>query len=149
MNRNVPILLVEDDDVDVENVERAFEENGISNPLHVARNGLEALRLLRSNGAGEPCGQGPRPGLILLDINMPIMNGFEFLAEIKRDPALRSIPVVVLTTSQEESDRHLSFQHSVAGYIIKPVEFMDFVGVVQTIDRYWSLSEIGAEGSRL
>lgn len=139
MHRNVPILLVEDDEVDVENVVRAFDATGITNPLTVAQNGEEALTLLKGNVAGA----GRRPGLILLDINMPVMNGFEFLAVIKQDPLLRAIPVVVLTTSQEESDRYRSFQLSVAGYMIKPVEFSDFVDVVRTIDRYWSLSELG------
>lgn len=137
MHRNVPILLVEDDEVDVENVVRAFEATGITNPLTVAQNGEDALALLKGTGAGR------RPGLILLDINMPVMNGFEFLAVLKQDPLLRAIPVVVLTTSQEESDRNRSFQLSVAGYMIKPVEFSDFVDVVRTIDRYWSLSELG------
>ena len=140
MQRNVPILLVEDDDVDVENVVRAFEESLITNPLCVARNGEEALALLRADASN--CQR--LPGLILLDINMPVMNGFEFLAILKQDPALRAIPVVILTTSQEESDRYLGFQLSVAGYMIKPVEFTDFVDVVRTIDRYWSMSELGA-----
>jgi len=140
MQRNVPILLVEDDDVDVENVVRAFDESLITNPLCVARNGEEALALLRADASNSQC----MPGLILLDINMPVMNGFEFLAILKQDPALRAIPVVILTTSQEESDRFQGFQLSVAGYMIKPVEFTDFVDVVRTIDRYWSMSELGA-----
>lgn len=141
MTKDFPILLVEDDDVDVENVTRAFRENKIDNPLYVARHGEEALHLLRD---GLPEGDAPapfRPGLILLDINMPIMNGIELLGHLKRDPELCAIPVVVLTTSQEESDRRESFRHSVAGYIIKPVEFSDFVAVVNIVDRYWSLSE--------
>lgn len=140
MQRNVPILLVEDDDVDVENVVRAFDESRITNPLSVARNGEEALALLRADASN--CRR--MPGLILLDINMPVMNGFELLAILKQDPTFQTIPVVVLTTSQEESDRYRSFQLSVAGYMIKPVEFTDFVEVVQTIDRYWSMSELGA-----
>lgn len=140
MQRNVPILLVEDDDVDVENVVRAFDESRITNPLSVARNGEEALGLLRADASN--CRR--MPGLILLDINMPVMNGFELLAILKQDPTFRTIPVVILTTSQEESDRYRSFQLSVAGYMIKPVEFTDFVEVVQTIDRYWSMSELGA-----
>lgn len=143
MNRNVPILLIEDDEVDIENVVRAFEENGITNPLLVARNGEKALQLLGAGRIQKLSAPRDRPGLILLDINMPVMNGFEFLAAIKEDPYLRSIPVVVLTTSQEESDRYMSFQYSVAGYVVKPVEFSEFVGAVGTIDRYWALSEIG------
>jgi CheY-like chemotaxis protein len=139
MQRNVPILLVEDDDVDVENVVRAFDESRITNPLCVARNGEEALALLHADTANAR----RLPGLILLDINMPVMNGFEFLAILKQDPTFRAIPVVILTTSQEERDRYQGFQLSVAGYMIKPVEFTDFVDVVQTIDRYWSMSELG------
>lgn len=139
MQRNVPILLVEDDEVDVENVVRAFDESGITNPLSVARNGEEALALLRADALNNE----RMPGLILLDINMPVMNGFELLAVLKQDPVLRAIPVVILTTSQEESDRYRSFQLSVAGYMVKPVEFTDFVDVVRIIDRYWSMSELG------
>ncbi len=141
MKKDIPILLVEDDDVDVENVVRAFEENGIVNPLYVAQHGEEALQLLRF---GPPEAAYPEPlcpGLILLDINMPIMNGIELLGHLKQDPALRSIPVVVLTTSQEETDRQESFKHSVAGYIIKPVEFSDFVNAVRVVEQYWTLSE--------
>ena len=141
MNDTTSILLVEDDDVDVENVTQAFEENEIRNPLVVADHGEHALQLLRGvSSIGEA--QPPvRPGLILLDINMPIMNGIEFLACLKDDPALCVIPVVVLTTSQEESDRFESFRHSIAGYFIKPVEYSDFVRVVGIIGTYWTLSE--------
>jgi CheY-like chemotaxis protein len=141
MHRDLPILLVEDDDVDVENVTRAFEENGIANPLYVAHHGEIALTMLREGAPDQGHPLPLRPGLILLDINMPIMNGIELLGHLKQDPELCTIPVVVLTTSQEESDRYESFRHSVAGYIIKPVEFNDFVAVVDVVDRYWSLSE--------
>ncbi len=173
MKRDIPILLVEDDDVDVENVVRAFEENKISNPLYVTGNGEEALDFLRHEGAyltspptpllrGEGSlsppslaekGAGglgsvydpdkaPQPGIILLDINMPIMDGIEFLRVVKHDDDLKRIPVIVLTTSQEERDRVESFTLSVAGYIVKPVEFEEFVKVVQVIDVYWTLSEV-------
>jgi len=140
----MPILLVEDDEVDVENVIRAFSENGIANPLFVAHHGEEALELLRRGAAGDP--QPLRPGLILLDINMPIMNGIELLARLKQDAELCTIPVVILTTSQEESDRNESFRHSAAGYIIKPVEYSEFVEVVRVVDRYWSLCETSGGG---
>lgn len=100
-DQDIPILLVEDDDVDVENVTRAFDENGISNPLFVARHGEEALRLVAPRPRGFQHPDPIRPGLILLDINMPIMNGIELLGHLKGDPALCTIPVVVLTTSQK------------------------------------------------
>ena len=136
MREGVPILLVEDDDVDAENVARAFKKNRISNPLYVAGNGEEALKVLQDKNS-------LRPGIILLDLNMPVMNGIEFLEVVKADSDLKTIPVIVLTTSREECDRVESFRQSVAGYIIKPVEFEKFVEVVRTIDLYWTLSEIG------
>ena len=136
MREGVPILLVEDDDVDAENVARAFKKNRISNTLYVAGNGEEALALLRDKNS-------LRPGIILLDLNMPVMNGIEFLEAVKADDDFKTIPVIVLTTSREECDRVESFRQSVAGYIIKPVEFEKFVEVVKTIDLYWTLSEIG------
>lgn len=130
-----PILLVEDDDVDVMTVRRALGDLKVINPLRVAGDGEEALDLLRGAGAMRPC-------VILLDINMPRMNGIEFLREAKSDPALRGIPVVVLTTSREEQDRLDSFDLSVAGYMIKPADYLKFVEVIRTIDMYWTLSEL-------
>ncbi len=142
MRNNVPVLLVEDDDVDAENVVRAFKKNKIANPLYITRNGEEALAFLRREGSyGEP-GKAARPGVVLLDLNMPRMNGIEFLRIIKADEDLKSIPVVVLTTSQEENDRLESFKLSVAGYIIKPVDFKNFVRAVEAINAYWTLSEL-------
>ncbi len=142
MKRDIPILLVEDDDVDVETIVRAFEENKITNPLYVTGDGEEALDFLRHEGYYRDPEESPQPGIILLDINMPIMNGIEFLQVVKNDDNLKSIPVIVLTTSKEENDRVESFRLSVAGYIVKPVEFEDFVKAVQAIDVYWTLSEL-------
>ncbi len=141
MKEKFIILLVEDDDIDTENVIRAFKKNKMSNPIYSVENGEEALDFLRNQGRYNDPVKSPRPGIILLDINMPIMNGIEFLRIIKADEDLKSIPVVVLTTSREESDRIESFKLSVAGYIVKPVEFEDFVNAVKTIDVYWTLSE--------
>ncbi len=143
MREDMPIMLVEDDDIDAENVVRAFKNNKITNPLYIVRNGEEALALLRNEDAYRDSTRYRRPGIILLDINMPIMNGIEFLKVIKGDEKFMSIPVVVLTTSKEENDRVESFKMSVAGYVIKPVEFADFIKVVETIDLYWTLSELG------
>ncbi len=143
MREGISILLVEDDDIDTENIVRAFKKNKITNPLYCVENGEEALAFLRHEGPYSDSKDSPQPGLILLDINMPIMGGLEFLKIIKADDNLKSIPVVVLTTSDEESDRVESFQLSVAGYIIKPVEFSNFVEVVRHINVYWTLSELG------
>ena len=129
------ILLVEDDVVDVMTVKRALKEIKITNPLIVAGNGEEALEYLID-------GKNEKPGIILLDLNMPKMNGIEFLKIAKKDEALRSVPVVVLTTSQEEQDKVDSFDLGVAGYMIKPVDYQQFVEVIRTIDLYWTLSEL-------
>lgn len=142
MKDNIPILLVEDDQVDVMTVKRALKVNKITNPLFIVPNGEEALNFLRHQGGFSNIEKSPRPGIILLDLNMPVMNGIEFLKLVKADPDLKRIPVVVLTTSKADEDRVESFNLSVAGYIIKPVEFEKFVEAVKTIDLYWTLSEL-------
>ena len=121
MKGNIPILLVDDDPVDVMTVKRALRESRITNPLHVTSNGEDALGYLRRQGAWSDPASSPRPGIILLDLNMPVMNGIEFLNVVKADDDLKRIPVIVLTTSREDEDRIASFDLSVAGYIIKPV----------------------------
>jgi CheY-like chemotaxis protein len=130
------ILLVDDDEIDVMNVKRAFQKGNISNPLFVAENGLEALRLLRSGGVPE------QNRLVLLDLNMPRMNGIEFLRELRADPALATTSVVVLTTSNEEQDKVAAYNMNVAGYLIKPVTFSNFVEVMITLNKYWTLVEM-------
>jgi CheY-like chemotaxis protein len=127
------ILLVEDDDIDAMTVRRILKELGAPNPLNRATDGEIALTMLRS-------GSDPLPGLILLDLNMPRMNGIEFVAEIKKDPELRLIPVVVLTTSAEQGDRIAAFSNSVAGYMVKPVDYPQFVGILRLIRDYWMTS---------
>ncbi|MBI5816010.1 MAG: response regulator [Nitrospinae bacterium] len=146
MVHDLPILLVEDDVVDVKTVKRAFKENRITNPLYIAGNGEEALAFLRREGQFNNPEAAPRPGIILLDLNMPVMNGIEFLKVVKADEDLKRIPVIVLTTSKEENDRVNSYNLSVAGYIIKPVEFDKFVEAVKTIKLYWSLSLLPDNG---
>jgi CheY-like chemotaxis protein len=134
--RTLNILLVEDDEVDVMNVQRSFKKNNISNPLFVAGNGVEALEMLRN-------GSVPAQNrLILLDINMPKMNGIEFLRVLRADPSLRSNPVVVLTTSNDDKDRMESFQLNVAGYLLKPVTFSSFVELMLALNKYWMLVEM-------
>lgn len=129
------ILLVEDDRVDVMSVKRALKDIKVTNPLIVAGNGEEALEYLRD-------GKNKKPGIILLDLRMPKMNGVEFLKVAKQDGALRSIPVVVLTTSQEDQDKVDSFDLGIAGYMVKPVDYKQFVEVIRTINLYWTLSEL-------
>lgn len=135
MKKNRPVLLVEDDLVDQLTVKRAFKDLGLTNRLDIAHNGLDALDFLKNR-------QNSRPALILLDLNMPRMNGLEFLQVQKHSAEWQMIPVVVLTTSREECDKRESFMLGVAGYIIKPVDYPEFVEAVQTIDRYWTLSEL-------
>jgi len=135
MRSSRPILLVEDDQVDRMTVQRALKDIRVTNRLDVVSDGEEALAFLRNP-------QNEKPGIILLDLNMPRMNGIEFLRVAKQEDALRRIPVVVLTTSKEEEDKLRSFDLGVAGYMLKPVDYRQFVEVVRTIDLYWTLSEL-------
>ncbi len=140
LEKMLNILLVEDDEVDVMNVQRAFKKNNITNPLYVANNGLEALAILRGNG--DLLAMPRERRLILLDLNMPKMNGIEFLRELRVDAELKQIPVVVLTTSNEDKDKVEAYNLNVAGYILKPVTFSNFVQTMATLNKYWTLSEI-------
>jgi CheY-like chemotaxis protein len=135
----IQILLVDDDELDVMNVRRAFKRNNIANPLFVAGNGHEALALLRHPG---PDGIPRERRLVLLDLNMPCMNGLEFLRELRQDPELRHITVVVLTTSDDDRDRVEAYQLNVAGYILKPVTFLAFVEAMAALNTYWTMSEL-------
>jgi CheY-like chemotaxis protein len=130
-----PILLVEDDQVDVMTVKRALKELHVTNPVVNLENGQEALNYLRDPASAKPC-------IILLDLNMPIMNGIEFLQLAKHDAQLKRIPVVVLTTSEEQQDKVNSFDLGVAGYMAKPVDYRQFVEVMRSIDTYWTISEM-------
>jgi CheY-like chemotaxis protein len=130
------ILLVEDDQVDVMNVRRAFEKNRIANPLFVAGDGVEALEMLRDDTV-------PRNRrMILLDLNMPRMNGLEFLRELRNEPALQHTPVVVLTTSNDDRDKVEAYNLNVAGYLVKPVTFINFVELMAALNKYWALVEL-------
>ena len=140
-DRIVNILLVEDDEVDIMNVERAFKKADINNPLYIARNGIEALIMLR--GGNEELPQVPHERrLILLDINMPKMSGLEFLQTIRADKDLKLTPVVMLTTSNQDKDMIEAFDLNVAGYLLKPVTFSRFVELMTTLNKYWSSSEM-------
>lgn len=142
MTENViNILLVEDDEVDVMNVRRAFKKINITNPVYVATNGIEALSMLRSSN-GEPPQVPTARRLILLDLNMPKMGGIEFLVELRSDPELKPTPVVVMTTSNQDQDRVEAYNLNVAGYILKPVTFTNFVELMATLNNYWTLCEM-------
>ena len=130
------ILLVEDDQVDVMNVKRAFDKNRIANPLFVANNGAEALDMLRSKQIPD------ERRIVLLDLNMPRMNGLEFLRELRADAKLQSTVVVVLTTSNDERDKFEAYNLNVAGYLLKPVTFVNFVEVMAALNKYWTLVEL-------
>ncbi|MDY0091126.1 MAG: response regulator [Candidatus Vecturithrix sp.] len=138
MRSQKPILLVEDDHVDAMTVKRSLREINVVNQLLVAGNGEEGLQFLGNPDQEKPC-------IILLDLNMPKMNGIEFLQIVKNDARFKRIPVVVLTTSRNEQDRVESFNLGVAGYMVKPVDYQQFVDVVKTINLYWTLSEFPDE----
>jgi CheY-like chemotaxis protein len=133
------VLLVEDDHVDVLSVKRAFKELKITNPLQVVGNGEAGLEWLRNE-------HNPKPCLILLDLNMPRMNGLEFLKIKKSDETLRRIPVIVLTSSKGEQELLETFDHGVAGYMVKPANYLQLVEVMRVIDLYWNISEIPGVG---
>lgn len=139
MRNSKPILLVEDDNVDVMTVERALKDLNIRNQFVSTANGEEALEYLKNNGSKKPC-------IILLDLNMPKMNGIEFLKIIKANDALKKIPVVVLTTSSQQQDVIESFKLSVAGYMVKSVDYAKFVEAISAINLYWTLSELPSNG---
>lgn len=138
-DEKITILLVEDDEIDAMNVQRAFKKVNIVNPVLVASNGLEALAMLRGEGVPK---LNPTPKLILLDLNMPRMNGVEFLKELRADPELRPISVIVLTTSNDERDKVASYNFNVAGYVVKPVEPELFIKAMATLNMYWTLMEL-------
>jgi len=138
--RQLNILLVEDDELDVMNVQRAFRKNNISNPLYVASNGLEALEILRGTHPTVQMPHGRR--LILLDLNMPKMGGIEFLSELRADPELAPTTVIVLTTSDEERDKVEAYKLNVAGYILKPVTLLAFIEIMAAINKYWTVNEL-------
>lgn len=134
--RALNILLVDDDEVDVMTVKRAFTRANITNPIFVATNGADALLLLR-NGTVPSSRR-----IVLLDLNMPKMNGIEFLRELRKDPDLSATTVVVLTTSNEDRDRVEAYRLNVAGYLLKPVTFHTFAEVMATLNKYWTLMEM-------
>ncbi|WP_428034820.1 response regulator [Amphritea sp.] len=137
----VTILLVDDDDVDVMGVQRALRKLKILNPVVRAHDGIEALELLRNSNAVK------RPYIILLDLNMPRMNGFEMLTELRQDKSLASSVVFVLTTSKADEDKVEAYQQNVAGYIVKSNVGEGFMDLIQMLDRYWRVVEFPTQMS--
>ena len=134
MDAEASILLVEDDYLDIRNVERELKKINVNLPLYIARNGREALGMLR--GEGFPKIE-PLPKVVMLDINMPKMNGIEFLTEVRKDPELRDLNVFIMTTSNEDTDRFAAKNLNISGYIVKPLTFDSFGGKSgSTIDSF-------------
>ncbi|NJK31382.1 MAG: response regulator [Deltaproteobacteria bacterium] len=134
----VHILLVEDEDVDVMAVRRAFRSRRIANEMTVARDGVAALELLRGSEAKPPL---PRPLIILLDLNMPRMNGIEFLAELRGDAELKDSIVFILTTSKADEDKAAAYDKHIAGYIVKSDVGGGFLALIEMLDSYWRIVE--------
>lgn len=141
MNHNhaLTFVLIDDDDVDVMCIKRAFRELKIANPMVVASDGLEGLAALRGEGGYR---RAEAPFIILLDLNMPRMNGFEFLDIIRDDPELKTAVVFVLTTSRHDRDRLSAYERNIAGYIVKDKAMETFVEAMHMIDHYWRVVEL-------
>ena len=132
--RPIEILMVEDDSGDALLTQEAFRDGKIHNTLHVVRDGVEAMQFLRREG---PYTEAPRPDLILLDLNLPRMDGREVLEEIKSDTELKTIPVVILTTSDADRDVLMSYRLHANCYVTKPVDFEQFRDVVRSVQQFW------------
>jgi CheY-like chemotaxis protein len=133
-SRAIDVLLVEDDEGDVLMTREAFEFHKIRNRLHVVSDGKQALQFLRKTG---PYADAPRPGLVLLDVNLPRVSGLEVLAELKQDDTLLMIPVIMLTTSQAETDIVRSYSLHANAFISKPVNFESFTDAIRQIDEFF------------
>lgn len=142
MCNTVHVLLVEDDEVEAEAIQRAFRKHRIANPITVAHDGVEALKILRGEAGHSDVTQ---PFIILLDINMPRMGGLEFLVNLRQDPLLRRSIVFVLTTSDREEDKLAAYNGQVAGYLLKTRVGEEFLGLIEMLDVYWRVIEFPPE----
>ncbi|MFK8067008.1 MAG: response regulator [Gammaproteobacteria bacterium] len=138
MTKTVHILLVEDDDIDAEIVSRSFVKMKIANPISRARDGIEALEMLHGENGHD---QIPSPNLLLVDLNMPRMDGIELITELRNDPAFNKTVVFVLTTSKSEEDKIAAYDLNVAGYLFKSSVGGDFMEVINMLDHYWRVVE--------
>jgi CheY-like chemotaxis protein len=143
VNRTAHILLVEDNQMDVELTLDAFREARLSNTIHVTRNGQEALDYLFGRGKYAEPERHPLPDLVLLDLKMPGVDGFEVLRQIKSTTGLKRLPVIILTSSKEEGDRAMSYDQGANSYLVKPVSFEGFLDVVRSIGDYWLTLNLG------
>ena len=143
MNEPAHILLVEDSRMDVELTVDAFREARLANTIHVAPNGQAALDYLFGRGAYADRNAYPMPNLVLLDLKLPGIDGFQVLRTIKETPLLKRLPVVILTSSKEEGDRALSYDIGANSYLVKPVSFEGFLSVVREIEGYWLSLNVG------
>ncbi|MEW6481763.1 MAG: response regulator [bacterium] len=135
----INILLVEDNEDDIVIIQKVFKKLKLINPLYIVRDGEEAIDFLLNKGDYSDKEKAPRPGLILLDINMPRMDGFETLENIKKEPCLKTIPVIMLTVSEREEDIVRSYENGAVSYITKPMDFEQFVKVMEQFEIYWTL----------
>lgn len=134
--RPLNILLVDDDDIEVENVQRAFKRAGITHPLHIACDGVQALEMLRN-------GDVPRERrVVLLDLNMPRMTGLEMLKELRSDPALQQTPVVIFSTSNHATDVDVAYRLHASGYLVKPGTFEALVTALTALTKFWEQIEL-------
>lgn len=144
----ITILLVEDNPDHVLIIQRGLKANSIINDVHVVEDGQEALNYLHHQGKYADPQTAPRPGLILLDIKLPKVDGFEVLRRIKQDPTLKAIPVIMLTSSEQEVDIAKSYLSGANSYITKPIQFTEFIEKVKKLELYWVLvNELPPESS--
>jgi CheY-like chemotaxis protein len=136
-NKPVTIMVVDDDRVDTAAIRRSFRELNVRNPVVTARNGIEALEMLRGEGGRE---KTQAPILILLDLNMPQMDGHEFLDALRADPALRPTPIFVMTTSSSPVDRARAYANNVAGYLLKYQAGQQFADAIRMLEHYWTIN---------
>jgi CheY-like chemotaxis protein len=136
------VLMAEDDEHDILATKRAWKRHHIANPLYIVNDGEECLDFLYRRGKYSEDGTAPRPGILLLDIEMPRMDGLSVLKHIRESPSLRRLPVIILTTSKAEEDRFRSYELGANAFIVKPVGFENFSEAVRTINLFWELVEL-------
>jgi CheY-like chemotaxis protein len=142
INKPFAVLMAEDNEHDVLITRRAWKKNNIVNPLHVVRDGEECLDYLHHRGKYREADSAPRPGVILLDIKMPRLDGFGVLKHIRQDEQFQRLPVIILTTSQAEEDLFKSYDMGANAYIVKPVGFENFADALKRLDLFWQLVEL-------
>ncbi|MCE0721963.1 MULTISPECIES: response regulator [Legionella] len=145
LDNSINFMLVDDDEIDIKDIQRTFKKNKINNPLHIATNGVDALnKLLGINGEKKLT---PTPKIIILDINMPKMNGIEFMKNIRTNKKLKSLLVFILTTSNSEKDKIDAYNLNAAGYIVKPFQVSEFMEMISSLHHYWNLLEFPSKSA--